>query len=395
MQIDDDSYRDFQRRGAESAANRRGRRDIQSALLGLSCLLKLSLFGCGKSDNSPTQSGERTWTVSGEAHMLGAIAPLSGVVVKCGGVVGTSGDDGKYELKGVSEGKQTITAQKAECDNYSYAVDVNANTNHHIFMTFNGVDLTGTVVNTVEGPVSGASVSIRGLVALTDAAGKYEFTAVPHGADTLAVTHPRYNSYRKSVLMSGSVAQMNIALTRDSLFQGIVDMAKHVDQRQPNTAYFAPLDRMFLKANDPDSTAPYFVSYLQHIYISFTFPVFLYDQRVSVIEASLLMCSDGPRPATSIRAYSLQSPWLSTLTYNTQPATGSLLYTGTICDSSDAKFWQVLGTEGMAQLLSSFRTQGMVNGIVVKGVTPVGSVGFWSGFAARANQPKYTIKVRY
>ena len=358
----------------------------------------LVLIACSKSDNSPTQSGVRTWAVSGEAHMLGAIAPLAGVVVKCAGVTGTSGTDGKYELVGVPEGQQTITAQRADCDDYSYVIKVEGNTNHHIFMTLNGVDLSGVVTNAIIGPISGARVAIRGQVAVTDGSGKYEFSAVPHGTDTLTVTHPSYNAYQASFSLVGSVAQMNIVLTRDSTFQGIVDIAKHVDERFPNTTYFTPFDHMYLRAKSQDTTAPLSTSYQQNIYINFTFPVFLVDQRVSILDANLLMCSDGPYPTTAIWTFSLQLFWREGfLTYNSQPATGSLLYTGSICDTTGAKFWQVLGTEGFAQLLTGFRTQGMINGVVIKCASAVGSLGFYSTNwqAPLPFQPKYTIRVRY
>ena len=366
-----------------------------SWFFGLGILVSLAFLGCSNSDNSPAQSGERTWTVSGEVHMIGSIAPLPGVIVKCAGASATSGTDGRYELLGVPEGKQIITAQKADCDDYSYPIELKANSNHHIFMTFNGVDLSGVVRNAIDGPIGGARVAIHGLVSVTDGAGKYEFSAVPHGTDTLSVSHPNYNAYRSPITMTGSVAQMNVALTRDSTFQGVVDLAKHVDQRLPNQVYIPPFDRMYLKANDPDSTAPYFISFLQHIYITFNFPVFLADQRVAIIDASLLMCSDGPYPTTAIRTFSLQSPWYGALTYNTQPATGSLLYSGSICDTSGARFWQVLGTEGFNQLLTSFRTQGMLNGVVVKGASAVGSIGFYSTGATALLRPKFIMRVRY
>ena len=355
----------------------------------------LALIACSKSDNSPTQSGVRTWTVSGEAHMLGAIAPLAGVVIKCAGITGTSGADGKYELIGVPEGQQTITAQRSDCDDYSYVIKVEGNTNHHIFMTLNGVDLSGVVTNAIDGPVVGARVAIRGQMALTDGFGKYEFSAVPHGTDTLTVTQLNYNSYQSLVTLTGSVAQMNFVLTRDSTFAGIVSLAKHVDQLQPNSFNISPFIHMYVRANDPDSTAPGFVSHLQNIYIWFNFPVFLADRRVSLVQASLTMCSDGPYPTIGIKTYSLQSPWSGALTYNTQPATGSLLYSGSICDTSGAKFWQVMGTDGFNQLSQIWQAQGIMNGVVIKGVTAVGSVGFYTTQAALALQPKFSIRVRY
>jgi len=328
-------------------------------------------------------------------HTLGSIDPLPGVVVKCAGITATSGSDGAYVLRGVPEGNQTVTAQKPGCENYAFVIDVISDVRHYIFMTIDGVDLSGVVSNALDGPVSDARVVVRGRTVTTDAFGRYEYSLVPRGTDTLYVTHPRYTSYKAVVSLAGSAMQQNVVLKRDSTFQGTVAFAKHVDERFPTTVYFAPLDRMYLKANDPDTTAPNFQSFLQHIYINFYLPALLADQRVSIIDASLLICSDGPYPTTAVKTFSLQSYWSGTLTYSTQPATGSLLYSGSICDTSGAKFWQVLDTEGFNRLLASFRTQGLLNGVVIKGASPVGSIGFYSTQPALPLRPKFTIRVRY
>jgi hypothetical protein len=365
-----------------------------ASLLLLAVFLSFAFPGCGKSGN-PTQSGDRTWTISGTTHAVGSIDPLPGVVVKCAGVTATSGSDGAYELRGVPEGKQTITAQQTESENYASVVELISDVRHYIFMTIDGADLSGVVSNALDGPTSDAKVVVHGLTSTTDALGRYEFSLVPHGIDTLSVTHPRYTSYKAVMSLAGSVMQHNVVLKRDSIFQGTVTLAKYVDERFPNTVYIVPFDRMYLKANDPDTTAPYFKSFLQHIYVSVNFPVFLADQRVSIIDASLLICSDGSYPTTAVKTFSLQSYWYGTLTYNTQPATGSLLYSGSICDTSGPKFWQVLDTEGFNRLLTSFRTQALLNGVVVKGASAVGSIGFYSTQAAVPLRPKFTIRVRY
>lgn len=366
-----------------------------ASLLLLALFLPFAFLGCSKSDTSPTQSGDRTWKISGTTHALGSIDPLPGVVVKCAGITATSGSDGAYELRGVPEGKQTVTAQKTECENYAFVVDVISDVRHYIFMTIDGADLSGVVSNALDGPVSDAKVVVRGRTGTTDAFGRYEFSLVPHGTDTLSVTHPRYIAYKAVMSLAGSAMQQNVVLKRDSTFQGTVTLAKHVDERSPNTVYLLPIDRMYLKANDPDTTAPYFKSFLQHIYVSVNFPVFLADQRVSIIDATLLICSDGPYPTIAVKAFSVQSYWYGALTYNTQPATGSLLYSGSICDTSGAKFWQVLDTEGFNRLLTSFRVQGLLNGVVIKGASAVGSIGFYSTQAALPLRPKFTIRVRY
>lgn len=366
-----------------------------ASLLLLVLFLTFAFIGCGKSDTSPTQPGDRMWTISGTTHTLGFIDPLPGVVVKCAGITATSGSDGTYELRGIPEGKQTITAQKTECENYSFVVDVLSDVRHYIFMTIDGADLSGVVSNALDGPVSDARVVVHGRTGTTDAFGRYEFSLVPHGTDTLSVTHPRYTAYKAAITLAGSAMEQNVVLKKDSALSGYLRLAKHVYEWLPNQIYFTPFDRMYLRSVGYDDAGQYYASLREHIYITFDFPILLADRRVSILDASLQICSDGSYPQITIQTFSVQSIWFDLITYNSQPQTGSLLFSGSICDSSGAKFWTVLGTEGFNQLLTEYRTKGLTYGVVIKGGRVVAPTGFYSGYATLSLRPKVTFRVRY
>ncbi|HTY36200.1 MAG TPA: carboxypeptidase-like regulatory domain-containing protein [Bacteroidota bacterium] len=347
--------------------------------------------GCSKSDSS-TGSGN-SFTISGETHFRGSVGPLGGVTITCGGVSTTSASDGTYQLSGVPGGAQIVTAKRSDCDDYSYQINLSGDTKLYIFMTLNGVDLSGVVSNAIDGPIAGAKVVIHGLTSVTDVSGKYEFSAVPHVTDTITVSQPVYNTYQSLITLTGSVATMNISLTRDSIFQGTASYAKYVDELYPTTSVFIA-DHLYLKGNGPDTLGSSFRSARQNVYINFNFPPLLSDQRVSIADASLSVLSDSPYQPVVVETFSVMLPWSSNMSFRTQPGTGTLLYSGPVCDTSGGKFWPVLGTSGFSQLLYLFRTQGILNGIVVKS-TSASVVAFYSTGASLSLRPKYTIRARY
>jgi len=353
----------------------------------------IQLPACHDSVDSPAGSVSRTWTISGQTHPLGAIAPLPGVVVACAGVSTTSGADGAYELRGVPEGISTITASKTDYDTYSSSIEVKSDVHHHIFMTFDGTDMTGFVSNVVDGPIQGAKVSFRGSVEITDAAGRYEFVSIKHGADTLVVTHPSYIPAQIRVAVDGAVKQLDIVLLRDSLVQLKAGIAKFVFEGQPDVTFFNPLDIMNLSTNGYDINGQFQGVNRRHIYIYFEMPFLLYDSRVNVMDASVQMHGVYAYIATPFQTFAVDGPWTSSLTYRNQPATGPLLYSGSIGDSLTTRYWTVLDTEGFKQLLKSFRLNGTNYGITVQGGR-ADITSFHSVYSAQFS-PILTVKMRY
>lgn len=83
----------------------------------------------------------------------------------------------------------------------------------------------------------------------------------------------------------------------------------------------------------------------------------------------------------------------ASFTFNTQPLLGLVLFSGTIGDGSSAKYWTVLGTDGVNTLLAGYRATGITNGIEIKGGT-VDPVGIYSSRATQ-NQPRMSMNVRF
>jgi hypothetical protein len=352
-----------------------------------------AISGCSKSVDSPAGSGSRTWTISGQTHTLGAIEPLPGVVVTCAGVTTTSGADGAFELHNVPEGTSTITASKTDYDTYSSPIDVKSDVHHYIYMTFDGTDMTGFVSNVVDGPIKGAKVSFRGSVEMTDAAGRYEFASIKHGTDTLFVSHPSYILAKTPVEVRGAVQQLDIVLLRDSLVQVKAGIAKSVSEGQPDVSFFNPLELMYFSTNGYDINGQFLGVNRRHIYMYFEVPYLLYDSRVNVLDASIQIHAAFAYFATPFQTFAVGGPWTTSLTYRTQPALGSLLYSGSIGDSLTTRYWTVLDADGFKQLLKSYRLNGTNYGITVQG----GKTDVTSFHSMYSTQfpPILTVKMRY
>lgn len=356
----------------------------------LACMsFALALTGCSK-DNSPSRASERTWTLYGKTYLVAAVDPLPGVTVKCANVSTVSGPDGAYELRGIPEGTQMITAAKSNCEDFSHSIEVRADTRYYIFLTFNGTRLAGLVTNALDGPVKSARLVIHGIDGYTDASGQFELSDIPHGVDTLYVTHPNYVSYKAALTLSTSDKQFDVVLQRDSVLPGAIWSTKFVYEGQPNQVNFTPTNVVFLSTNNL-----YVKRNQRNIYIRFEFPSILNDSRVSIVGASLQLCTYAPYPQTPFQTFAVDSHWDdATLSFFNQPSIGSLLFSGTVADSNTVSYWSVLKTDGFQPLLVAYRSNGVSYGVVIQGgrETPT---GFYSLLASSSFRPKVTFKVRF
>jgi hypothetical protein len=365
----------------------------RNATFALVLAFALALSGCSNSEDSPSGSGGGRWVVSGRPQVLGSIQPLPGVVVTCGGVSTTSGSDGLYELRNVREGTVTLTARKEDYDLYSSSLEIHSNVEHYVFMVFDGTDVSGIISNAVEGPIRDAKVSLRGRATTTDALGRFEFDAVKHGTDTLIVSHPRYTSSSRAVVVSGTAQQFDAVLLRDSLITVNSGLAMWVFEGQPNASVFPPSDRMSLSTNGFDATGQYRSQNNRNLYIFVEIPYLLYDNRVSVLDASIQIHAISPYPATPFQTYPVEGLWSVVNSYASQPAHGSLLYQGTLGDNLTTKYWPVLDTDGFNQMLTRFRKTGINYGITVQGGRV--DVTMFHSMYSTSFPPLLNIKVRY
>lgn len=356
------------------------------------CTIILALVGCKKFEDTIVPPSQQFWTVAGKTYLVGSTDPLPVVVVKCAGLTTTSRSDGSYELHGVPGGTQLLTAEKPDCITYSQTIEINDDMTHHIFLGFNGVDLSGFVTNSVDGPIKGAKVLLRNFMSYTDISGYYQFSNMPQGTDTLHIIHPDYYSLDSALSLRASDAHIDIALKRDSTIQLLMHTNTYVDESQPNQVHSLP-DRLYLRANGIDSTGGYHSGIQQYIYLNFYFPQIFRYPAVSILEARLELCTDGPYAPSVCETFAITSPWTYVVSYSNQPITGEQLYSGTVGDNLSGKYFTVIGISGFNQLAATYRETGQFFGVVIKGGR-IEPTAFYST-KTLANRPKVTIKVRY
>ncbi|WP_256762422.1 carboxypeptidase regulatory-like domain-containing protein [Cohnella sp. WQ 127256] len=135
--------------------------------------------------------------------------PISGATVSIGGISAVTGAQGQYTLSNVPAGSQTINVSKAGYNNETANVTVTAGQSVSasvIVLSVSAVQTTGTVTGAVFGtdddPISGATVSIGGISAVTGAQGQYTLSNVPAGSQTINVSKAGYNNETANVTVT-------------------------------------------------------------------------------------------------------------------------------------------------------------------------------------------------
>jgi len=368
-------------------------RTILTRSLALFLFLALLAGGCTKSSDSPSQSGNGTWTVSGKTTLIGALSPLPGVTVKCGGQSTASGTDGSYELRGVPEGSQVISAEGPNCKQYSKSIEVRSDTRHFIYLDYDGTTLSGYVSNILDGPIQGAIVKVGTLSDLTDQGGRYEISNVPLKSDSLIVTNPRYYSTRSSISPSGPDTHVDFIMQRDTVISGRITADQYVDEAQPNSIFLST--RLILGSNGYVGST-YYGNIRRHIYISFNFPAFMKDPGVTLLDGSLELCTDGPYSAISYDIYALSSNWFYfSLTFNQQPIFGLPLRSGSGSSITGPRYETILTLTELNQLLLNYRSAGLINGLVIQARTGYAISRSYYSMRSTINQPRVSFNVRF
>ena len=368
---------------------------LRTVLLACLAVVGVVLNGCVDRDPAPTEPGQQNWTVSGKTYVVGSRDPIGGVIVRCARVSSTSDVDGSYQLRGIPGGTQTLTAGKSGAENYSVQIEVTADMTYFVFIDDKTTNLSGYVTNAVDGPVKGAKVIISDLVGYTDISGHYQFYKVPRRSDTLVISHPSYLMFKTAISLTTPDMTFDAVLKRDSVIAGRVSAYNYVDQSIPSGPFpvYPNLEHLSLRANGNDSLGVYHGGIERNIFVTIIFPLLLTDDRVTLLEGNLQLCTDGPYRTFGIQTYAIRSSWAYSVTYNTQPVVGPILYSSFGGDSLSGKYCTVLGTDGLNVLLADYRKTGVIFGVKIIGGT-VYPVGFYSSYATQ-NQPKLTYRVRY
>ena len=365
------------------------------AFFGLTVLLLLIILagGCTKSSDSPSQSSNGTWTVSGKTTLIGALSPLPGVTVKCGGQSMKSGTDGSYELRGVPEGIQVISAEGPNCKPYSKSIEVKSDTRHFIYLDYSGTTLSGYVSNILDGPIQGAAVKIGTLSDLTDQAGRYEISNVPLKSDSILVTHGRYFSVGSYISPAGPDTRLDFSMQRDSVIIGKFSANQYVDETAPNA--FFETSRLVVACNGYIG-ATYYSNIRRSIYMNFDFPPFMKDTRVTLLDGSLELCTEGAYASIACDIYAVASMWFYySLTFNQQPVIGVPLRNPTFAATTGARYETILTIDHFKVLLDNYRAAGLINGIVIQGRPGYAVTRSYYSTRSLVNPPRISFKVRF
>jgi hypothetical protein len=352
-------------------------------VLSLSLVL-LGLAGCAKSSDNPTASANHVWNISGRTYFVGSTTQVGGVELKCAGMSVTSGVDGSYEFRGVPEGSQTITAEKAGCQTYSQLLDVKSDTRCYVYLLLQTTRLWGYVSNVIDGPVPIAKVTYRGVTTNTDQSGRYELSSLTWSTDTLTVTQPDYLPYRAILNLDLIDQQNDVVLTRERSLVGTITQSTYVDETRP-TSVFGTSSLLLLSGNGYDSLGHYVSSNRRMIFIGFLFPDLLRDGRVSMLDASLEILRTDDGRSIEFSTLSVPSDWsASSITFNSHPSFGLGLSSGSIPGRG---YWSVLVTAGFDQFLLDWRANRPIYGVQIWGGNPI--------TASFSKQFRLTFKVRY
>ena len=351
------------------------------------------ISGCAKNDNNPAGSGGGSWTISGKTYLVGAPEPVSGVAISCAGVKAISGADGSYELPGIPEGTQIVTAQKAQCDSFSRSIEVHSGMSYQIYLKHSDATISGVVRNSLGEPVANAKVTLREYTDYTDEAGQYRFSNISRGSvDTLYVTHPDYVATQVTCSLNAPEIHLNVLLTKEWTIVGLITRDLYVDETLPSSMMYYST-QLLLGTAGLDSLGRYKFSH-RNILINFDLPELLRNDSVTVLDANLELRTDAAYPSFSYQAFTISAPWDYYATYNNQPAIGPMIASGTVGDGSPSKYWSVLGISGIRQIIAGWKAGARFYGVEIQGGIVAGR-GFYSSRSTAGNRPKISFKVRY
>ncbi|MCX6134780.1 MAG: carboxypeptidase-like regulatory domain-containing protein [Ignavibacteriales bacterium] len=335
------------------------------------------------------------WTVSGKCYLAGSTNPVAGVIVSCGAVDVSSASDGSYSIRGVAAGDHLLTAHKSGLLDYSEKIHVDADVPMNVFLDFKRMNISGYVVNSVDGPISGARVKLATYVDVTDISGRFQFFNVPQVSDSLVVTHPDYNPSIAPVVVGDSTQRFDVTLTKDTVLTGNALTTQYVDQVFPNSYFpvWPNNDRVYLRANGVDSLGMYVGGVQRNIFLTFQFPPLLNQPSVTLVEGALELCTDKEYAPFDVQTYVIELSPSLLLTYANQPGVGALLFSGTVVNTAPGKYSAVLVTDGLKVLLARQQVQGVSPVVEIRGgfVYPV---GFYS-VQATANKPRLRYTIHY
>ncbi len=191
-----------------------------SLMLLLFMMFSLAACGGGGGDAGPgAQSGEQTYTISGQATLNGS--GLANVTLSLTGAATaqtTTDGAGNYTFSGRSAGTYTITAALTGYSFTPPAINVtliNANMTGRNFTAVAGSSISGRVTENGAG-LSGVTVSLTGTASLqaqTDTNGYYVFSGLANGSYTVT---PSISGYAIHVVGNVWISNINLVVNNSN-----------------------------------------------------------------------------------------------------------------------------------------------------------------------------------
>lgn len=173
------------------------------------CLISIS---CSQISNVATGS------VYGKVTSVSGNAPISGVIVECGGGADTTSADGTYRISNILTGIKILSATKSDFEPYSKSINITSidkKADISLTPSISGASVWGYIRETDGQAISGASVKIANMTDTTDANGRYQLPSIPQGNQSISVSASGYETKSQSFFMYSSDKQIDINLRKE------------------------------------------------------------------------------------------------------------------------------------------------------------------------------------
>ena len=178
--------------------------------LAVALVTSLVVAACGDEPGGPDETAIVAGVVKDTA---GAV--IAGASVSIGGAAATSGADGRFEIRNLQVGTATISTSAPLFDSRSESVSLVAGVNTYdvVLTPQPRATASGIVTASTGAVVQGASVTIRGVNAVTGSDGRFEIRNLPIGGATVATSAPGFVPFSQSVSLAAGSNTHDIVLT--------------------------------------------------------------------------------------------------------------------------------------------------------------------------------------
>jgi hypothetical protein len=187
----------------------------------IAIIISLEMIGCENDSSSATKplTPSTFGTVEGTVYLAGTTSTVPGVVIVCGEINSTTQSDGKYLLKNVPSGYQTLKATRADFTPFAQNIDVveNNTVRYDVFITAASTikSIYGTAFQMDNNePLDSVRVILISDTTFTDALGKYQLPIISQGLKPIKAEKVGYKTFSNLVFISNSGLEYDIKLEK-------------------------------------------------------------------------------------------------------------------------------------------------------------------------------------